>query len=58
MKVGRLHEKWSLLMKEEFSGKIDNFNLHDKSLASIMGVMKKYERVVYIKYGLTIVKLV
>jgi hypothetical protein len=58
MKVGRLHEKWALMMKEEFSGKIDNFNLHDKSLASIMGVMQKYERVVSQKYSLTIVELV
>ena len=58
MKVGRLHEKWALIMKEEFSGKIDNFNLHDKSLALIMLVMQKYERVVSQKYGLTIVELV
>jgi hypothetical protein len=58
MKVGRLYEKWALIMKEEFSGKINNFNLHDKSLASIMGVMQKYKRVVSQKYSLTIVKLV
>jgi hypothetical protein len=41
-----------------FSEKIDNFNLHDKSLASIMWVMQKYERIVSQKYGLTIVELV
>jgi hypothetical protein len=46
------------MMKEEFSGKINNFNLHDKSLASIMWVMQKYKRVVSQKYSLTIVELV
>jgi hypothetical protein len=58
MKVGRLHKKWALMMKEEFLGKIKNFNLHNKSLALIMGVMQKYKRVVLQKYSLTIVKLV
>ena len=46
------------MLKEEFLGKINNYNLHNKSLASIIRVIKKYKRVVYLKYSLTIVKLV
>lgn len=57
MPQGRLLEHWSLVIKEDFSGKIENNNLPSKSLPEIMRVIKRYAKRAETKYGLKIVEI-
>ena len=57
MPTGRLNEEWSMILKEDYSGKLFNHNLHAKSLEEIMAVLDKFENWVWRKYNLRIVEI-
>jgi hypothetical protein len=57
MPIGRLHEKWSMIIKEDFSGKLFNNNLQNKNLNEIMKTITDFRVWVKNKYGLTIVEI-
>lgn len=50
MPRGRLGEQWSLAIKDDFSGKIENNNLHSKTLPEIMRAVERYYNRVLNKY--------
>ncbi|KAH6242081.1 hypothetical protein HBI42_243440 [Parastagonospora nodorum] len=57
MHSGRLGEQWSLPIKDDYSGKIENNNLPSKSLPEIMKVIERYHQRVRTKYNLSIVEI-
>jgi hypothetical protein len=40
--TGRLHEEWALIIKEDYSGKLYNYNLLSKTLSSIILIIKTF----------------
>lgn len=57
MPTGRLNEEWSMILKEDYSGKLYPNNIQAKSLDEIMRVIEKFEQRVSTKYGLKIVEI-
>ena len=57
MPQGRLNEKWSMVIKEDYSGKIKNNNLPAKTLPEIIRVIKRYANRAWNKYRLRIVEI-
>lgn len=57
MPIGRLHEKWTLIIKEEYSGKLYNNNIKEKTIDQIFPVIRKFAAYVERRYSLKIVEI-
>jgi transposase InsO family protein len=57
MPTGRLNEEWSLIIKDDYSGKLYNQNLQSKTLSEIMRVIEAFVAWIERKYQLLIVQI-
>lgn len=48
--IGRLHKEWALIIKEDYLGKLYNYNLQSKTLSSIMLAIKTFVILIKRKY--------